>query len=762
MPSIYCRARCVIEFCGTVDIDTPKPQESLAIDTFTVQSCAADLIMTDVEPALASPFTETKLRKRPSKPIVQQQSYRTKLSTIPSKVDFVISFKPTNDIDASSAQLQQLLQDISSVGLRLQVREGVEQGDVFVFVKCPLKTLQKEVYASRSRDWLSGIRVAALTVDETIVEEPITDSERLRLVFLILTAPKHENGAAITPKLGKWTCVESIFPLHNKEFDAAWIKRWATKWMIDDNELEHLCSHFGTKVAMYFAFLQFYSLSLGVPAALGLTAFILLPEYSVIFALSMLIWAIVFLELWERRQKQLALRWGVINCSQLEHKRAAFVGSTTAVDPITKQSVPMFNPFIRLARESLVVPFTVVAGGFLALVLTAIFAVEVFIGEVYDGPFKSVLTFTPTILFTLIVSPFSNLYMGAALKLTLYENHETDAGFNAAITRKSFVLNFLTSYMALFLTLYVYLPFGHLIVPNLDVLGLTATFSAYGLKSKPFVLDNDRIRNQLFYFAVTAQVVNLFMAYVLPIVLRMVKGEAKGLQAKITGQNTYKPIDRPEEATFLEKVRYESTLPEYDGYGDYAEMVIQFGYSVMFAPIWPLTPVCAFLNDIVELRTDAAKLCQNMRRPVPMRADSIGPWADNLSFLTWLGSLTTGSITYLLRGDAASTKPFLHMIAICLFAEHAYLALRKVISTVMSRFSNTTEIQIKQEELSIRRQYLSRLTSVDQPSAEIVEDNEFFQSDFSAISNLAQSIVRTKGLGKRIKIDTSPALRKHL
>jgi hypothetical protein len=45
----------------------------------------------------------------------------------------------------------------------------------------------------------------------------------------------------------------------------------------------------------------------------------------------------------------------------------------------------------RLLRQSLQVPFELAAGVGLAGVLTMIFAVEVFMSEVYSGPFKQYL-----------------------------------------------------------------------------------------------------------------------------------------------------------------------------------------------------------------------------------------------------------------------------------------------------------------------------------------------------------------------------------
>lgn len=35
------------------------------------------------------------------------------------------------------------------------------------------------------------------------------------------------------------------------------------------------------------------------------------------------------------------------------------------------------------------------------------------------------------------------------------------------------------------------------------------------------------------------------------------------------------------------------------------------------------------------------------RRPVPVRTDTIGPWLDTLTFLTWLGALTNAALVYL-------------------------------------------------------------------------------------------------------------------
>jgi hypothetical protein len=55
----------------------------------------------------------------------------------------------------------------------------------------------------------------------------------------------------------------------------------------------------------------------------------------------------------------------------------------------------------------------------------------------------------------------------------------------------------------------------------------------------------------------------------------------------------------------------------------------------------------AFLNNLLELRSDAFKMTVHNRRPVPSRTDTIGPWLDALTFLTWLGALTNSALVYL-------------------------------------------------------------------------------------------------------------------
>jgi anoctamin-10 len=119
------------------------------------------------------------------------------------------------------------------------------------------------------------------------------------------------------------------------------------------------------------------------------------------------------------------------------------------------------------------------------------------------------------------------------------------------------------------------------------------------------------------------------------------------------------------------------------------------------------------LNNWLELRSDAVKLCISYRRPVPQRADSIGPWLDNITFLSWLGTLTTSTLAYLFQGGDFNLKcdktTLLHLLVTILIAEHGHWIVDGAISALSRRVLTTGEISVRKEEYSARRRYLQNI-----------------------------------------------------
>jgi hypothetical protein len=554
------------------------------------------------------------------------------------------------------------------------------------------------------------------------------EAERLRIIYQLITNPTEEGGAGITPKEGEWENVESVFTLHDHEYNKDWIKKWSTSYFLQAEDLDDIRNRLGEKVAFYFAFTQSYFTFLIFPAAFGFLAWMFLGHFSPIYAIVNAVWCTVFTEWWKHQETDLAIRWGVRNVSRIETKKRDFKHEKELTDPVTGETVRIFSAAKRLQRQALQIPFALAAATALGALIATCFGIEVFISEIYTGPFKSALVFLPTGIATTLMPVLSSVLTNFAVQLTKYENYETQGAYDTALTQKIFVLNFITSYLPIFLTAFVYVPFGKIVVPYLDVFSLTVKpFSEHEKQLKvpkpgAFTINPDRLRKQVIYFTVTAQIVNLGMELVVPYLKRQGFSKYKQMQSDRAAKREGTPPDPSandpaEDAAFLTRVRQEAELSVYDVTQDLREMVLQFGYLSLFSVVWPLTAVSFLINDWVELRADAIKICVEMQRPIPWRADTIGPWMDSLSFLTWMGSVTSAALVYLFFNDglgpdgSPSNIAGWALLLTIFFSEHAFIVLRWLVRTGISKLESPGVQKERRERYLVRKRYFEESLS---------------------------------------------------
>ena len=142
----------------------------------------------------------------------------------------------------------------------------------------------------------------------------------------------------------------------------------------------------------------------------------------------------------------------------------------------------------------------------------------------------------------------------------------------------------------------------------------------------------------------------------------------------------------------------ELTMDAYTSvFADYNELAIQFGYSTLFAVAFPLAPLFAWINNVLEIRSDAYKLCKVYRRPAYTTRQDIGTWETvfemiavgavitNALLIGFVGSQmsmwldTTGYESF--HQEARTVDYRLWFIAV--LVEHTILILRFTIKTVM-------------------------------------------------------------------------------
>ena len=143
------------------------------------------------------------------------------------------------------------------------------------------------------------------------------------------------------------------------------------------------------------------------PAAFGFSCWVLLGTFSPIYAVVNAVWCVVFVEYWKRQELELSIRWGVKNVSSIEDKRKEFRPEKHTRDPVTGEDVAYFPARKRLLRQLLQIPLAIVTAISLGTIICFSYAIEIFISEVYSGPFKYLLVYTPTVILTLAVPTVS-------------------------------------------------------------------------------------------------------------------------------------------------------------------------------------------------------------------------------------------------------------------------------------------------------------------------------------------------------------------
>lgn len=473
------------------------------------------------------------------------------------------------------------------------------------------------------------------------------------------------------------------------------------------------------------------------PALFGFSCWLLLGSFSIIYTVVNSLWCIVFVEYWKRQEVDLSCRWQSKGVSVVRTARRQFVPEKEVRDEGTGEIRGVFPAQKRMYRQLLQVPFAMLAAVALGVIIATCFAIEIFISEVYSGPLKTYLVFIPTILLSALVPTMSAVLTSIATKLNEYENYETHDAYDTALTRKIFVINFITSYLPIFLTAFVYVPFASLIAPYLDIFQVTVRPFVSKEKATThtqFTIDPDRLRKQVIYFTVTAQIVGFGMETILPFVKQKLLRKYKEYSRKKNGlsESGSKPSsgntseseednaaagisfdDPPEEGKFLKRVRNEAELSYYDVTDDLREMCIQFGYLALFSPVWPLVPVSFLVNNWVELRSDFFKIIVECRRPLALRADTIGPWLDTLGFLSWVGSITSAALIYMFsngqqagpNGEPTAIKGWALLLSI-FFSEHLYLIVRYVVRAAMSKLEPPNARRERTNDYLMRKRFL--------------------------------------------------------
>ncbi|KAG1703865.1 hypothetical protein DVH05_006874 [Phytophthora capsici] len=462
-----------------------------------------------------------------------------------------------------------------------------------------------------------------------------------------------------------------MFALHDPKALQDLRHSWALHWTMLYQPLHKIRYYFGEKIALYFAWLEFYTKMLVFPAIAGIITFVYIEARQaatgtnqqgyilIAFAIFVVLWSSMFSELWKRKNGLLDSLWGLSGLHESFRYRPQFRG-TKSYHPVTDIEEVTYESKAKRRRAFIISVLVVtIMVGIVVVALFGLFVLKHWINNSdnlennhISAKYQTSLTFGVTVVNAVQILLLNMVYRNVARKLNDLENHRTDAEYENYLVIKVFLFQFCNSFASFF-----YIAFLKRIAEG------------------ECLYEDDcmqELRDQL----LTLFIIRIVVGNTTEVAIPYLKYRYQ-LFAERKAANAANPADAAatQEKTGHNYIEEQAKLVPYESneaFEDYNEMVIQYGFINLFVVAFPLTPLLALANNMLEVHVDAVKLCFVHRRPFPHPAKDIGVWFYILRFMTYI-ALGTNSALILWTSDlfedqTGTVKAFSFVVAcqVCL------------------------------------------------------------------------------------------------
>ncbi|XP_063164450.1 anoctamin-2 isoform X2 [Candoia aspera] len=356
---------------------------------------------------------------------------------------------------------------------------------------------------------------------------------------------------------------------------------------------------------------------------------------TVFFSVFMALWATMFLENWKRLQMRLCFFWDLTGLEEeeehiKEHPRPEYETkllqkkSRTENTKIEEEKLTWRDRtpgyLVNLASILFMISLTFsIVTGVIAYRITTAAALSMSTNGSTKSNVRVTVTATAVIINLVVILILDEIYGVVAKKLTEMEVPKTEKTFEERLILKAFLLKFVNSYAPIFYVAffkgrfvgrpgqYVYMFAGY----RMEECAPGGCLMELCIQLSIIMLGKQLIQNNIFEIGVP-KLKKLFRK------LKDERPEKKESQSVSSKQPQQWELDYVLEP-------FTGLTPEY------MEMIIQFGFVTLFVASFPLAPVFALLNNVIEVRLDAKKFVAELRRPDTVRAKDIGIWFNILS-----------------------------------------------------------------------------------------------------------------------------------
>ncbi|XP_074515545.1 anoctamin-1-like isoform X1 [Sebastes fasciatus] len=356
---------------------------------------------------------------------------------------------------------------------------------------------------------------------------------------------------------------------------------------------------------------------------------------TVFFSIFMALWAVLFMEHWKRRQMRLNYIWDLTGCGEEEedHNRAEYelrvMQKTEKLEhPPPKgekvkltctNRMPAYLITVTVMLLMITVTFVIVFGVILYRISIKA-ALHISDYPVARSNIRATVKTTAAIINLIVIIVLDEIYGNIARWLTTLEVPKTDKSFEERLIVKTFILKFVNAftpivYLAFFRGRLVGRPGNYLYVVGsyrMEECAHAGCLMELCIQLCITMLGKQLIQNNLFEIGI-------------PKLKKLLRRRKSPLDSK----------QEEELNNSLQRHERDHNLGPFTGLNpEYMEMIIQFGMVTLFVASFPLAPLFALLNNIIEIRLDAKKFVMELRRPIAAKAKDIGIWYNLLRGLS--------------------------------------------------------------------------------------------------------------------------------
>ncbi|XP_033479131.1 anoctamin-5b isoform X1 [Epinephelus lanceolatus] len=372
-------------------------------------------------------------------------------------------------------------------------------------------------------------------------------------------------------------------------------------------------------------------------------------EGTVFFAIFMGIWVTLFLEFWKRRQARLEYEWDLVDFEEEQQQlqiRPEFEIRCTnrRLNKITQEMepyLPVTSKCARFCLSSATVIF------WISLIVACIIGVIAYRLAVYAA-FASIIkdpmrkiqvvgrfitpqlatSVTASCINFVIIMILNFFYERVAVGITDLEIPKTHLEYENRLTMKMFLFQFVNYYSSCFYVAFFKGKFVGFPGEYSYMFGNSTTLRNEECDPGGCLIE---LTTQLVIVMAGKQLWGNIQEALLPL-MRNWWNSRKG---RHNPENHY---SRWEQDHIL------LNFSQLGLFYEYLEMVVQFGFITLFVASFPLAPLLALCNNILEIRVDAWKFTTQFRRPVASKARNIGAWQEILNAVAILSVVTNAFI----------------------------------------------------------------------------------------------------------------------